>query len=333
MADQRFSNLETGTNLNGNRLVIKGTKSPLIMLSVVNRKEENMLKLNPILLSVTVLLVVALACYSPTVVVPTTDQNLVATMVAQTVVAAQTQNGQGFIPNTGSSPTPTQTFIPELPTLTPTVTLTPTPIFTTTPLVPMISVSVATNCRMGPGKVYDRVGALLVGETAEVVGRDPTGNYWFIRNPDVANDFCWLWGEYATLTGNYVALPMMTPPPTPTPAPSFVATYDGRDTCNGWWIDIALENTGTLTFRSVSVTVKDTVTGVTHSISADAFTDFDSCSDYISKDTLAPGETRDMSSPKFDYDPHGNKINATITLCSNKGLNGTCVTNKFTFKP
>src|SRR5512143_1518733 len=150
-----------------------------------------MLKLNPILLSVTVLLVAALAC-STNVIAPTPDQNQIATMVAQTVVAVQTQTGQGFIPNTGSSPTPLP-FTPEVPTMTPTVTLTPTPIFTATPLVPLISVSVATNCRVGPGKVYDRVGALLVGETAEVVGRDATGAYWFIRNPDHINGYCWLW--------------------------------------------------------------------------------------------------------------------------------------------
>lgn len=292
-----------------------------------------MLKLNPILLSVTVLVVVSLACSLPAMGTPVPDQNSVGTMVAQTVVAVQTQTGQGFIPNTGNSPTPTFTFTPELPTVTPTVTLTPTPIFTATPLVPLISVSVPTNCRVGPGKIYDRTGALLVGEIAEVVGRDPTGNYWYIRNPDVANDFCWLWGEYATLTGNYTALPMMTPPPTPTPSPSFDISYEGRDTCNGWWADLILENTGTTTFRSISITVKDTVTNTTHSITTDGFTDFDSCSDYISKDTLGPDGIVVMSSPKFDYDPHGNKINATITLCSNKGLNGTCVTNKFTFTP
>lgn len=292
-----------------------------------------MLKLKPVLLAVTVLMVAALACYSPTIVAPTADQNQVNTLVAQTIVAVQTQTGQGFIPNTGNSPTPSFTFTPEPPTVTPTVTLTSTPIFTATPLVPMVSVSVPTNCRVGPGKIYDRTGALLVGEVAEVVGRDPSGNYWYIRNPDRAGDFCWLWGEYAAVTGNYAALPMMTPPPTPTPSPSFDASLEGRDTCNGWWLDIILENTGTTTFRSISITVKDTVTNTTHSITTDGFTDFDSCSDYISKDTLGPDGIVVMSSPKFDYDPHGNKINATITLCSNKGLNGTCVTNKFTFTP
>ncbi|MFT3890207.1 MAG: SH3 domain-containing protein [Anaerolineales bacterium] len=292
-----------------------------------------MLKPNPVLLSVTVLVIASLACFLPTASAPVADQNLVGTMVAQTVIAAQIQTEQGFIPNTGISPTPTFTFTAEPPTVTPTVTLTPTPMFTATPLVPLISVSTPTNCRVGPGKIYDRTGALLVGETAEVVGRDPTGNYWYIRNPDVANDYCWLWGEYATVTGNYAALPMMTPPPTPTAAPSFDLSYEGRDTCSGWWVDLILENTGTMTFDSVSITVKDTVTGVSHTISSDEFTDFDSCSDYISKDTLPSGEMRVMSSAKFDYDVHGDKMNATVTVCSNEGMNGMCVTEKLTFTP
>ena len=290
-----------------------------------------MLKLKPILLSVIVLLIASLACSLPGS--PTPEPNILGTAVAETISAGLTQNAaEPIIPNTGLG-TPTFTTTPELPSITPTVTLSPTPVFTSTPLMPMISVSVPTNCRVGPGKIYDRVGALIVGELAEVVGRDPSGNYWYIRNPDVANDFCWLWGEYATVTGNYAALPMMTPPPTPTAAPSFDLSYEGRDTCNGWWVDLILDNTGTMNFDSVSITVKDTVTSVSHTLSSDDFTDFDNCGEYISKDTLPAGEMRTMSSAKFDYDIHGNKMNATVTVCSNEGLNGTCVTKKLTFTP
>lgn len=289
-----------------------------------------MLKLNPILLSVAVLLIASLACALPGA-TPTPEQNFIGTMVAQTVAAGLTQSAPTVTPiGVGPSPTITQTFAP---TFTPTSTLTPTPIFTSTPLVPKVSVSVPTNCRVGPGKIYDRVGALLVGETAEVVGRDPTGNYWYIRNPDQPNDFCWLWGEYATVTGNFTALPIFTPPPTPTPSPAFDMYYDGLETCAGWWVDLELENTGGLTFRSVSVTVKDTVTGTTLSLSSDGFTDLDGCLDSTTRETLNPGSTRVVSAPAFDYDPTGNKIRATVTLCSNKGLNGTCVTNTITFTP
>jgi hypothetical protein len=73
-----------------------------------------------------------------------------------------------------------------------------------------------TNCRLGPGQVYDIVGGLLVGETGNVVGRYLDGNYWIINNPDGGGE-CWLWGYYATLEGPLDNLPYYTPPPTPTP--------------------------------------------------------------------------------------------------------------------
>jgi len=284
----------------------------------------------PILLSVTVLLIVSLACAAPSVSVPTQDPNFLGTAIMQTMISAVTQTAGAVIPIDFG---PTATFTPEIPTLTPTATLSPTPIFTATPLIPQISVSVATNCRVGPGKVYDRVGALLVGEVSEVVGRDPTGNYWYIRNPDQSNGFCWLWGEYATLTGNFVVLPMFTPPPTPTPMPAFEASYSGLDTCVGWWVDIQLTNTGGLSFRSVSLTVRDTVTDVTVSVYADSFTRIDGCLDSSTKDILNPGDTRTISTPAFAYNPSGHQLRATITLCSNVGQNGTCVTDVIKFTP
>jgi hypothetical protein len=186
---------------------------------------------------------------------------------------------------------------------------------------------------VGPGKVYDRVGALLVGQVAEVVGRDYTGNYWYIRNPSRPNEYCWLWGEYATVTGNFAALPQFTPPPTPTPMPAFEASYDGLDTCVGWWVDLELDNTGGLPFRSMSLSVRDTVTDSTVSVYADSFTNIDGCLDSSTKDILQPGATRIVSAPAFAYDPTGHQMRATITLCSNLGQNGTCVTDVIKFTP
>lgn len=290
-------------------------------------------KSNPIYLSVIALLVLSLACVMPGISVAP-DQNMPGTAIAQTLSVALTQTFQPVIPITdGGTPTSTFTFTPEPPTLSPTVTLTPTPVFTFTPLVPLISVSVATNCRVGPGRIYDRVGALLVGELAEVLGRDPTGAYWYIRNPDAGAEFCWLWGEYATLSGNIDALPMFTPPPTPTPAPGFDATYSDLDTCSGWWVDIDLENTGGVNFRSVSLTVRDTDNDVILSLYRDGFTDNDGCLDSTTRDNLEPDSIRTISSPPFAYDPTGHRLRATITLCSNTGQNGTCVTEVITFTP
>ena len=290
-------------------------------------------KSNPILLSVTALLVLSLACVAPTITIVTTpNPNWPETAIAQTVSVALTQTGQPLLPTLGPA-TPTATFTSGPPTFTPTITLTSTPLFTATPVVPLISVSVATNCRVGPGRVYDRVGALLVGEVAEVAGRNPTDNYWYIRNPDSSSGYCWLWGEYATLSGNYAALPVFTPPPTPTPMPNFEASYSDLDTCVGWWVDIDLENTGGVNFRSVALTLRDTDTDTTVSFSRDGFTDIDGCSDSATRDNLQPGSTRTISSPPFAYDPSDHELRATITLCSNLGQSGTCVTEVITFEP
>jgi hypothetical protein len=290
-----------------------------------------MLKPNPIPLLVLALLIASTGCVPTGVSTP--DPNLIGTAVVQTFVAASTQTAQ-VIPNTGGqgSPTPAQTFTAEPPTLTPTETLTPTPVFTSTPLVPLISVSVATNCRIGPGRQYDRVGALLIGEVAEVYGRDPTGAYWYIRNPDSGPEFCWLWGEYATLVGNIGVLPVYTPPPTPTPAPDFEAIYVGRDTCTGgWWVEFELENTGGIQFKSISLTVRDTDTNIVLSMYADGFTDRDGCSTSVTRDNLNPGAARIVSSPTFAYDPAGHDIRATITVCSGLGQTGICISKVINF--
>jgi len=183
------------------------------------------------------------------------------------------------------------------------------------------------------------VGALLVGEVAQVYGRDPTGNYWYIRNPDASNDFCWLWGEYATVTGNVAILPVYTPPPTPTPTltqtptPGFEADYTGLDSCVNWWVEIRLKNTGSIPFKSMGFTVKDTVTDVVVANFTNSFTNKDGCLSTNSRDVLGVGKNLVVSSPVFNYDPSGHKLNATIILCSEIDQNGTCVTRKINFKP
>lgn len=295
-------------------------------------------KSTPVILSVTTLLLVSLACVIPGVAVsvpPTLDQNFWNTAVAQTVAAAvsQSQVAPSSAPVMLVTETPSQTFTPAPPSFTPTQTLTSTPIFSATPLVPLVSVSLATNCRIGPGRIYDRVGALLDGEVAEVYGRNAAGDYWYIRNPDVTNGFCWLWGEYATVSGNTSVLAVFTPPPTPTPLPNFEASYNGKDTCSGWWVDILLKNTGGINFKSVAFTLRDTVTDTLVSVYTDGFVNKDGCLDTITKDNLRPGDTRIISSPAFAYDPAGHLLRATITVCSNPGQSGTCLTKVIEFKP
>ena len=296
-----------------------------------------MRKSTPILLSVMVLLTISLACgFLPVIPVtaPSMDPNALGTAIMQTAVAAATQTARVSVPvDMVDSPTPTFTFTSEPPTLTPTTALSPMPLLTNTPTVPIVSVSLDTNCRLGPGKAYDMVGSLLVGEVAEVVARDPSGRYLYIRNPDQSNGFCWLWVEYATVSGNVGVLPMYTPLPTPTPMPGFEAVYDGLETCVGWWVNLQLTNTGGIPFQSISLTITDSNTDNSLSMYADKFTALEGCHNTSTKDTLRPGEIFRVSTPAFADDPNGHKMRATITLCSAAGQNGTCVTKAIKFTP
>ena len=132
-----------------------------------------------------------------------------------TVQAIQSQEAQ----ETMKASIPSPTFTPGPPTLT------PTPTHTSTPMVPTIIVSLDTNCRSGPGKVYDMIGALMVGETTEILARGSVPNYWVVDNPDYPGHECWLWGKYATVSGDTRHLPIRSAAPTPTPAPGSIRGY------------------------------------------------------------------------------------------------------------
>ena len=119
---------------------------------------------------------------------------------------------------------------PEEPTPTPSPTNTPEPTPTFTVAVPQVSVSVDTNCRTGPGQIYDWVGALVVGEVADVIAvpMDPR-DYVVIKDPDGGR--CWLWLEYATVTGDIAGLPQWEIPATPTPVPGSIGGIVWEDKC------------------------------------------------------------------------------------------------------
>lgn len=274
------------------------------------------------------LLLAILACNLP-LATPVIDPNAAWTAAALTVAAAMNQNATPS-PFVLASPFPS---LPPVDTFTPLPTLSPTSIFTSTPSIPLISVSVNTNCRVGPGKVYDRVGGLLVGETAEVFGKDPSSNYWYIRNPDNSNSFCWLWGEYATLSGNTAFLPIYTPPPTPTPQPDFDVEYANIDSCVGWWLEFILENTGPVTFESIGIAIRDADTGTALNDSSNGFTDLGGCLSSSIINKLDPGDMYTVSGPVFIYNPSGHRIKATITLCTAEGLGGTCISKTLNFRP
>ena len=101
----------------------------------------------------------------------------------------------------------TETPLPPSPTTTLASTLTPTSEPTTTATqAARVSVSENTNCRSGPGVEYLFKGVLAVGEYAEVIARSTDTAFWYITNPDIPEEGCWLWGEFAQIEGEVEAV-------------------------------------------------------------------------------------------------------------------------------
>ncbi len=252
--------------------------------------------------------------------VPTLDPNAAETAIVETIIALQAQ----------TTPSAAATTTLELPTATSLASFTPEPTGTST--VPMISVTVDTNCRVGPGKDYERVGILLVGETTQIVGRDAFGQYWYVRNPDVGPEHCWMSGEYAIITGNYLALLIQTPPGAQ--ALDFEADYRGQGQCSGeFWSDIRLRNLSRGTFKSINLVAKDTDTNTVRSLTGNEFTFVDSCASPRTVETIVENGTVMISTPAFSYNLNAHNMSVTITLCTETNLTGQCVTKIITYVP
>jgi len=98
---------------------------------------------------------------------------------------------------------------------------------TSTPTGPIIRVRAdgdmnQINVRNGPGTNYDKVGVLLVGQTAVAKGRSEGGLWILIHYPGVPGDEAWVYSSLVDIGQG--ALPIIEPPSTPTP--QVTATID-----------------------------------------------------------------------------------------------------------
>ncbi len=236
------------------------------------------------------------------------------------------------------SPTPTlspapPSAVPPTPTPvpSPTATLTPTITPTPTPTTPRISVSVNTNCRTGPGKAYPRVGALLVGETADVIARDPTGQYWYIPNPDRAGEFCWVWGGYAHVSGDLTRVLVFTP--IPLPADANVEFVDAEQCMDGVHVVIKVSNTGGVIWEAYTASYEDLTTpNGFDTFLVEHFRDSPTCAAVENINDLAAGEhgyihfvlTGPLISP-------GHQVRVTVNLTDRDGPGGQWLQRKVEF--
>ncbi|HEX5809746.1 MAG TPA: hypothetical protein VFY25_13855 [Anaerolineales bacterium] len=214
-----------------------------------------------------------------------------------------------------------------------TETLTPEPSATFTPEPPKAEVVRETNCRIGPGGMYDLIAKYQVGQQLDVVAKDLGGGYWFIQNPEKPEEQCYLMAQNIKISGETTALPKFTPQPSPTAAPYFELSFKKFDICEG--VNYALftvENVGSASFRSVYIKV---INQKADKSVEQAFNAFDLRVKCVLAKNIAPldpGGTGYVYSPPFKWSGTGENLRAIIMACTEKNLKGSCITQTVDIK-
>jgi len=68
------------------------------------------------------------------------------------------------------------------------------------------------NCRFGPGTIYEIVDGLEPFQSALVAGKDYTGLWWYLHNPNNPGAMCWASASATDLEGEAESLPVVDPP-------------------------------------------------------------------------------------------------------------------------
>ncbi len=279
-----------------------------------------------VLLVGVLLIFISAACIVPSLSQGDTEngeQELISKAVEQTLAAQPVEEIQETTVN-DTQAVPTDS--PETPT--PEMTATPEP--SPTSAQSMLEISENTNCRSGPGSVYDLILIYLAGDRAELVGKNLDETFWYISSAENPGQDCWLWGRYATPVGNTDQLPVFTPPPTPTPSLNFSIAYEGSDCGAGsCWLWIRVNNSGGIKLESVRVFAKNTSTNDKATNQSNTFKSSVGGGD-VSK--AAPGAVVYTHTGQLP-NPSGDKVNLEVKACSQDNLNGICLTRTISVNP
>jgi hypothetical protein len=287
-------------------------------------------KQTSIFAAVSILLLASAACA-----LPNTAPKASSTPGSSSALAlAATQTALAALPSPSSSPEPVQSpseTPPPLSTETPTETPLPVGVFptdtpTATPETIWAEVMKTTNCRTGPGGMYDLVTTFEAGARLQVAARDLGGGFIAVKNPDKPEEECYVLVNNVKLSGEIAFLPQYTPLASPTASPNLKVTFKKFDLCKGDVLaQFVVENIGSVPFRSAYIKVTNLKTGQSAEQAVNAFDLTVGC--IIAKNIapLDPGATGYLSSPVFKNDPRGNKLRAIIHACTEKSLKGTCV--------
>ena len=128
---------------------------------------------------------------------------------------------------------PTETAAPASAPTSPPASATPQTDVQVALITPTIPIAVPNgqplNCRSGPGTAWPVVMVLNPGQSVDIVGKNPDGSWWYVKNPFLQGNFCWISTAYATASGDLGGIPLAAVPPTPvlpSPVPEPVKVTD-----------------------------------------------------------------------------------------------------------
>lgn len=272
----------------------------------------------------------------PTQVAPVSEDELKTlvsgTLTAVAFVAGQTQTAA--VPPTETS-TPTEAPLPP----TETATITPTTAILT------LTFSGSTNCRRGASTYFPNIKTFAAGSVVEVIAVNPAGDFFFVKAAEAEAGGCWVWSEFATLSGDAKSLPVYTPVPTPLPtytktpppAPQYNVQFVGLTACGAnWAANFSITNTGSMTLQSIRI--RNYLEGVADPFvhQSNAFTQWSAGSKYAVLAEITSGKTMIVSTcqpGEFTSDPNWKTVKSEIYICSTDDLKGTCTTTNLEFIP
>lgn len=236
-----------------------------------------------------------------------------------TVDVTTTQTSQA-VPTETRGVTATETTLPEASA-------------TSTPEILKGEVVRETNCRTGPAGNYELVAKYQVGQQLDVVAKDLGSAYWFVQNPEKPEERCYLLLQNFKIDGDASALPKYTPQPSPTAMPYFNVSFKKFDTCKS--LDFAqfiVENIGSVPFRSAYIKFTDLKVNKSVEQALNAFDQHNGCVLAKNVAPLNQGESGYVETPPIGWNAHGHKLRATLMLCTEQNLKGTCVTQTIDVK-
>ena len=254
-----------------------------------------------------------------------TDAARIQKLTAEALARRPTLYPTSTTVNVYGTPSPSATL--GVPTLTPVQ-----PTFFPTSDRPLIVATVDTNCRLGPHKAYDRLGFLLAGQASYVYGSNADQTWWYIENPELSGQFCWVWADSTVVTGDVTNVPVLTP--IPIVMADFDLSYANTHSCGfDKYITFRVKSLGALTFYKATVTVvtfKDNNVVAGPKVNQNAYMDEkNDCPPGVFN--LDAGKTGFIPIKKTDTVPKNMKLRAYVELCTEPDDEMVCIEKDVTF--